>query len=501
MEHINWIHNLPFFSIFIAMFAILLTAMFRTAKMAKRIHMTMMCIVVILSAILTYHMAVAPETFTFTMGHYPAPWGNELTAGPLEALMALVFGTVMLLSVMGGWVFIEKDVLQEKQYLYYIMLDAAMGAMLALIYTNDIFTAYVFIEINTLAACALVLAKGTATAMVGATHYLIMGLLGSGLFLFGVSILYSITGHLLLPQIGEAVTVLAASGQYHFALLIATAFLFIALAIKSGLFPFHTWLPVAHPIAIPASSAILSGFVVKGYVIFAIKLMYSVFSVEFMHELGIIDILFVFGVLGMVFGSLSAMRQRKMKKILAYSSVAQIGYIYMGVGLGTEIGLTAACFHMIAHGFTKSMLFLCAGSFVKQCGNIDDMDQMRGIAYKNPVAGIGYTIGAMSMIGIPLLAGFISKLYFATASIFSEGKMAASLLVLGISMILNALYFLPSVMAIWTTKKGMQEAKRANISPWFITSIVLLLCINVGLGVWYQPVIELIEVGLQLLQK
>lgn len=501
MEHINWLHNIPFFSIFIAMFSILLTALFRKETMARRIHFGMVCLIVVLSGILTYHMAVAPETFTFTMGHYSAPWGNELVAGPLEALMALVFSTVMLLTIMGGWVFIEKDVLQEKRYLYYIMLDGVMGAMLALIYTNDIFTAYVFMEINTLVACGLVLAKGTPKAMVGTTHYLIMGLLGSGLFLFGVAILYSITGHLLLPQLGEAVTELTRTNQYYYPLLISVAFIFLALAIKGGLFPFHTWLPVAHPIAIPPSSSILSGFVVKGYVIFAIKLIYSVFGVELMHFLGIIDVLFIFGIMGMVFGSLTAMRQRNMKKILAYSSVAQIGYIYMGVGLGTEIGMTAACFHMIAHGFTKSMLFLCAGSFAKQCGGTDDMNQMRGVAYKNPVAGIGYTLGAMSMIGIPLLAGFISKLYFATASIFSEGKMAASLLILGVSMVLNALYFLPSVMAIWTPKKGTPKPERSQISLWFITSIVLLLAVNIGLGVFYPPIIQLIETGLELLAK
>lgn len=501
MEHINWLHNIPFVSIFIAMFSVLLTALFRTPKSARRIHFTMISIIVVLSSVLTYRMSVSPETFTFAMGHYPAPWGNELAAGPMEALMAFVFSLVMLLTVMGGWVFIEKDVLPEKQYLYYIMLDAVMGAILVLIYTNDIFTAYVFMEINTLVACGLVLAKGTPKAMVGTTHYLIMGLLGSGLFLFGVAILYSITGHLLLPQLGEAVSVLAETGAYQFPLLISIAFIFLALAIKGGLFPFHTWLPVAHPIAIPPSSSILSGLVVKGYVIFGIKLIYSVFGVELMHNLGIIDILFIFGILGMVFGSLTAMRQRNMKKILAYSSVAQIGYIYMGVGLGTDIGMTAACFHMIAHGFTKSMLFLCAGSFAKQCGGTDDMDQMRGVAYKNPVAGIGYTIGAMSMIGIPLLAGFISKLYFATASIFSEGKMAASLLILGVSMILNALYFLPSTMAIWTPKAGAPNPKRSEISQWFILSIIVLIGVNVALGVFYPPVIEMIETGLTLLKK
>lgn len=501
MEHINWIYNIPFFSIMLAMFAILLTALFRTAHMARKIHAGMLCVVMVLSAILTMYMSSSPEVFTYTMGHYPAPWGNELAAGPLEAVMALVFSTIMFLTIMGGWVFVEKDVLPEKQYLYYIMLDAAMGAMLALIYTNDIFTAYVFIEINTIAACALVLAKGNAKSMVGTAHYLVMGLLGSGLLLFGISMLYSITGQLLIPQLAESIVALAATGEYNFVLLISITFIFVAIAIKSGLFPFHTWIPTAYPVSTPTSSAILSGFVVKSYIILGIKLICSVFTIELVHKLRITDALFIFGFLGMVIGSMDAMRQSSMKKMLAYSSVAQIGYIYLGIGMNTDIGMVAACFHVIAHGFTKSMLFLCAGSFTKQCGGSDEMMGMHGVAYKNPVAGIGYTLGAMSMIGIPLLAGFISKLYFATASIFSDGKMAASLMVLGVSMILNALYFLPSIMVIWTTKKGMEEPARAQISPWFITSVILFVCINIGLGIWYPPVIRLIETGLQLLAQ
>ena len=203
----------------------------------------------------------------------------------------------------------------------------------------------------------------------------------------------------------------------------------------------------------------------------------------------------------MVMGSMYAMRETRMKRMLAYSSVAQIGYIYMGIGMGTRIGMVAACFHILAHAVTKSMLFLCCGHMVEDCGNKEQIYYLRGAGHRNPVAGVGFTVGALSMVGIPLFVGFISKLYFATASIFAPGKMAAVLIVLGISMVLNAMYFVPSVIAIWTPiKKEGEKIERISISPSFAFSIIFFILLNITLGIFYHPFIKIIEMGIVLLQ-
>ncbi len=501
MEHINWIHNIPFFSIFLAMLGGIITALINNGKIAYKIHMAIIFLICIMSGILLVDVAAKNEIFTFMMGHFPAPWGNELRAGPLEALMAVTFSVVMLLTVGGGANFVFKDVVPEKQHLYFIMLNALFGAMLALIYTNDIFTAYVFIEINTIASCALIMAKGTPQSMVGTTHYLIISLLGSGLFLLGVSILYGITGHLLFPQMKEAIVELIKTEQYHMPLLVVTGFIFIGIAIKSALFPFHSMLPGAYGSATPTSSGILSGLVLKSYIILGIKLIYCVFSAQVMESLRITDILFAFGLSGMVMGSVYAMKERTMKRMLAYSSVAQIGYIYMGIGMGTRVGVTAACFHILAHAVTKTLLFLCCGSFVEDSGGKEKIYHMRGAALRNPLAGIGYTLGALSMIGIPLLAGFISKVYFATASVYSPGKMAAVLIVLGVSMVLNALYFLPSVIAIWTPAKEALNSPSPSVSPAFAVSVIGFIALNLILGIYYRPITHIIQISLDLLAQ
>lgn len=506
MAGINWIENIPFFSIFLAMFASIITAFIKNGRLALRIHILMVAIVGAMSAVLLLYTIGTNDVFSFTMGHYPAPWGNELAAGPFEALMATTFSIVMFLAFVGGGDFVMKDVVEEKQAIYFVMLNALFGSMLALVYVNDIFTAYVFVEVNTITACAVVMAKGTARAMVGTLHYLVISLLGSGLFLLGVCILYAITGHLLFPQIKEAIIELMATGEYHFPLLVVSGFIFIGIAIKSGLFPFHLWMSEFYPRAPTASSAVLSGLVSKTYILLGVKLMFDVFTVEVMSQLKIVNVLFAFGLCGMIAGSIAAMKEPKMKKMLAFSSAAQIGYIYMGIGMGSQVGMTAACFHIIAHAFGKSLLFLCAGRFTKAEENKQKLRFMRGAALKNPIAGIGYTVGGLSMIGIPLFAGFISKIYFASASIGDPSRMLLVICVLGISMVLNALYFIPSIIAIWTPSitladdiKELRQHMRKQIPISFDFAVLMLVSGTIALGIWYAPVIEIIEQGIILL--
>ncbi|MGN0134163.1 MAG: complex I subunit 5 family protein [Anaerotignum sp.] len=502
-HHLNLVHNIPFFSIFFAMFCGIITPLIKNGRTARRLHGFMVLLIGALSVVLLVNVTQNGEAFTFMMGHFPAPWGNELRVGPLEALLAVLVSVVMFLTITGGSDIIFKEVVPEKQNLYFIMLNATFGAMLAMTYTNDIFTGYVFIEILTIASCTLILAKGTKQAIVGTTHYLVFGCMGSGLFLLGVCILYGITGQLLFPQIKEGVAALMATGDYHFALMIVVSLMFVGLGIKSALFPFHSALPTAYGSTMTTSSGILSGLVLKAYIILAIKLTFEVFTVQTLVELKIADVMFVLGVLGMVMGSVYAVRESRMKRMLAYSSVAQIGYIFMGIGLGSIAGMLAACFHVFAHAVTKSMLFVCCGAFIEDAGGKEQLENLKGAAHRNPLAGIAFTVGALSMIGVPLFAGFISKLYFAMAAVEMTGpRLVLVLAALAISMILNAMYFLPSVIAIWTRPKedGEGASKKAQISPTFALAMVLFIVVNLVLGIGYRPIIDVMKQGIELIQ-
>ncbi len=498
----NIAHNIPFLSIFLAMFGGIITPLVKSGKKSRHIHMTITAVIGILSILLLAHVYVNHERFTFIMSHFPSPWGNELKAGPMEAMLSLVFSVVMLLSVGGGQYMTEKDILPEKRNLYYVMLNFLFGAMIAIIYTNDIFTGYVFIEINTICSCAIIMCKDSGAGIMATIRYLIMSILGSGMILFAIAMLYTITGQLLFPQLKSEVIRLANSGNYTFPLMITAGLFTLGIGVKSALFPFHTMLPGAYDAATPSSSAVLSGLVLKSYIIFLIKVYYCVFTLEHIREMKITNLIFFLGVCGMIFGSVMALKERRIRRILAYSSVAQIGYIYMGIGLGTNIGVTAAMLHIVAHAVTKSLLFICTGRMkdISMAGEADHC--LKGIGHRDMVAGIGFTVGALSIIGVPLFAGFASKLYLAIASFYSPLKMAVALIILAVSMVLNAMYFIPPIVDIWhslSPNDANAKIVKQNV-PTFITAVFLFICVNIFVGTCYDKIFKMIEIGLTLMR-
>ena len=494
-------HHIPFFSIVTLMITGIITSIIHSGRKALAVHLGAVTAVLGATGLLWLNVVPSGERFLYQLGIVGHPFGNELACGPVEVSLAAVFLLVMLCCVVGGARELREDINEDKQKLYFVMCDLIMASLLAMLYTNDAFTAYVFIEINTISACAIVMAKDSGETIVATLRYLIMSLLGSGLFLIGITLLYGITGHLLMSDVQNQVVQLVATGRYQVPLTVVVGLITLGLSIKSALFPFHSWLPGAHGSATTASSSILSGLVLKGYIILLIKMFYRVFTIDVIRSLRINDILFFFGLAGMVFGSLRAIRETHIKRMVAYSSVAQIGYIYMGIGMGTGVGMVAACFHILAHAFTKPMLFAAAGALSATRGHKKEFHDLKGSAYDNKLAGVAFTVGALSMIGIPLLAGFVSKLYFALGSMDDSGRMWWTLLVLAASSVLNALYYIPAVICIWTPsgEKTAAKADREKPGAAFVFSMAVFLFANFALGIGYAPVLRIIETGLSLL--
>lgn len=464
-------------------------------KYARRLTMGLLTVILCMSAFVLAFVFRTGESYTFMMGHFPAPWGNEIRVGILEALMAVFFSLIMILSILGGGKYILSDIIETKQNLFYVLINLMMSSLLALIYTNDLFTAYVFIEINTIAAGGLILIRDTGHTLVAATKYMIMSLIGSGLILIGLSMLYGITGHLLMSNIHESVIQINANGQYTIPLTVIIVFICVGLAIKSALFPFHSWLPDAYSYGTAASSAILSSLVSKSYIFLLIKIFYRVIGLDIIMHYHVENILFVFAILGMILGSVSAIHQMDIRRMIAFSSVAQIGYIYMGIGLDTEAGILAALFHVISHAASKSLLFISARGLSEVSGNSKLFPDLKGAGYRNIIAGIGFSTGALSMIGIPLFAGFTSKVYFALATLESSPfKLWTAMIALAISTVLNAVYFLHTVLTIYTpvNKEGRVgfRAKRQ-----FTLAILLFVLLNLFLGIGSNLVWQTIQMG------
>ncbi|MBO5270758.1 MAG: sodium:proton antiporter, partial [Clostridia bacterium] len=323
----TFVQNFPLFTIVLSLFCGVIS--FALPKKAARIvTYTLLSVALCLSAsVLIYNLTSETGYFVYWMGHFPAPIGNEIAAGLLEPFFAILFEIVLLSAIIGGKKRIESDVDEKKQGFFYIMVDLVHVALIALCYTNDIFTAFVFVEICTIASCSLLLIRRTGRALVAATRYMIFSLVGSGLFLFGVVLLYSVTGQLLFPQLYEAVAKLWESGEYHLPLTVAIGLMVSGLCIKSGLFPFHLWMPDTYAAGTPAASSILSGVVSKGYIFLLLKVIYRAVGVGPFYGTGIQYLFLLFGIAGMILGSVSALHAKSLNFMIAFSSAAQIGYI------------------------------------------------------------------------------------------------------------------------------------------------------------------------------
>ena len=353
----QFVQNFPFMGILLTLICAVLSSVLN-GRLARRLTACLITVVTVMTAAVMVYTLQTGDSFVYLMGHYPAPWGNEIRAGVLETTMMFAFCLVMLFSFIGGMVPSIREIERTKYNIYCILVDLLLLALQALVYTNDLFTAYVFIEINTLAAAGLIMMRQKGRNLVAGVRYMIMNLLGSSLFLFGIVLLYTITGHLLMANIHDAVAVLAASGQYHVPLTVVVALITVGLALKSALYPFEKWLPGAYSNATPSVAAMLSSLVSKGYIFLLIKIYVRVIGFDVICSMGILDVLFVFGVAGMIMGSVSAVRAKTTRIMVAYSSVAQIGYIFAALGLRSQIGIICALWHMAAHAATKSMLFL-----------------------------------------------------------------------------------------------------------------------------------------------
>lgn len=493
------VQNFPFFNIILCLLCAV-TTFVAGDKWGRRLSVGLLVVSVALNASVLWFCASNNMSYAYMMGHYPAPWGNEIMAGVIEPLMGTLFSVVMLCSVLGGMRHIALDVKSHRR-VYWINVDMTLVSLLALSYTNDIFTGYVFIEICTIASCVLLAAKQGGRTLIASARYMIFALIGSGLFLIGVVLTYSITGHLLFPQLHEAIAAVWADGTYTFSMTAAIGLMTAGIAIKSGLFPFHFWMPDTYGRATPASAGILSGVVSKGYIFLLIKIIYRGVGIEVFTESGIQSVLLIFGIGGMIVGSISAIRAKRLTTMVAYSSAAQIGYIYMGLGMGTDAALMAAILHIFAHALTKPMLFLSGADLADASGGHNDFIALRGAGHRDRAAGVLFTAGSLSMVGIPLFIGFIPKLHFATTAFTLGWQRWPVLLGLVISTVLNVGYFLYTAMVLWLPEKEGVSYHREKRCPCTYIPAMVLLVISMAIGIYSAPLTRLIEQGLALFVK
>ena len=490
-----FIWNFPFFSIVIPLSCGVICLLLE--KKAAGI-LTFLCLTLLtaMSGMLLVFTLELGDSFTYILGHFPSPFANEIRSGPLEALMALLLCIINLLSVTGAKRNTEIDIPDVKKRYYYLMLNILTGAMLAMIYTNDIFTAFVFLEISTIAVCAIILVKPGGYTMSSTIVYLVISLISSCLILFSIAMIYGVTGHLLLPGIRSGVEALALTGEYMLPLFVFAGLITAGLMIKSALFPFHNWLPNAYTSATTASSSIMSGFVTKSYLFLFIKLVYRLFGMEIMGMLGIPHLLIALGIMSIIYGSIKALGLRNSKRMLSYASIVQVGCICITIGLNTEAAMTAVIFHIIVHGIGKALLFTAAGGLSAVSEHRNDYNYLQGAARRDPLSAAALIVGVLSLVGIPPFPGFFSKIYFTRAAIETPFAVLTIFAVIILSTVLSAMYFFPLIGCIFS-KAGMYPEMEKKAVPFSYKAVLIVfIVITLLLSLFSQSILGINEKGL-----
>ena len=381
----------------------------------------------------------------YYMGGWEPPWGIAFRIDHLSALMLLLLGFITLLV----GIYSKRSILKElpkKEAPFYSVYLLLVTGLTGLVSTADMFNLYVFLEITSLTSYALI-SLGGGTAVVSAFRYVILGTVGAAFYLLSVGYLYTMTGSLNMADLALILPDLYESNV----VLVGFAFFVIGISIKMALFPMHAWLPGAYSNAPSAVSALIAATTTKVAAYVLVRVMFFVFEPRFsIDTIPVAPLLSWMGAIAMILGSLMAIAQSDLKRMLAYSSVAQIGYIVLGVGMANAMGFTGGILHLVNHAFMKGCLFLVAGAIIYRTG-LREIRSFRHLSVRMPWTAATFTVCALAMVGIPPTGGFFSKLYLILGAIAAERWVFVAVIlvssVLGLTYLVNVIryiYFPPA---------------------------------------------------------
>lgn len=337
--------------------------------------------------------------FSYYVGNWAPPYGITLVSDSISTLLLLIINIVGFLSILYAFRYMDMFTSKVRFYTLYMLMMAGLNGI---VITGDLFNLFVFLEIATIASYALVGFGCEHEELEASFKYTILGSVSSTLILLGIAIIYSVSGTLNMADIA----IFISTHGLNKAILFAEALFLMGFGLKGAMVPFHAWLPDAHPSAPAPISAMLSGVVIKACGVYVlIRIFYHIVGLTYLTHL----IFMSMGLLSMVVGVLLAVGQWDFKRLLAYHSISQMGYVMVGIGLGTPLGILGGLFHLMNHAFFKSLLFLCAGAIEYSTGT-RNLKEMGGLFKKMPITSTMCSIASLSISGVPPFNGFWSKL-------------------------------------------------------------------------------------------
>ena len=414
----------------------------------------------------------------YLMGSWPAPYGIELRVDALSALLLLVVTGASTVALVGGRQSLDAQIEADRQPYFFAAWLLALAGLSGILVAADAFNIFVFMEISSLASYVLIAGGPDRRALPSVFKYLIMGTIGATFYLIGVGLIYMMTGTLNLADmelrihaVGDLTPILAAAG-----------FITVGLALKAAIFPLHVWLPNAYTYAPHMATAFLAACSTKVSLYVLLRFDFFVFQGNLEgHDLQFAIYLMPLAVLGILVGSAVAMFERNIKRLLAFSSVAQIGYMMLGASLVSIAGLTAGILHIFNHALAKGTLFLAVASFAMVVAGLR-LNELSGIARRMPWTFGAFVVAGLSLIGIPGTAGFVSKWYLIMA-VMELGPAGVPLVaVILISSLMAVVYIWRIVEVACFAKTEEQGSSAIAVSPLMIVVTWLAALANIYFG-------------------
>ncbi len=431
--------------------------------------------------------------FSYELGNWPAPYGIEYVVDYFSSFVMMFVAGIGAIVLTYAPRSLNDEIEPSRHYLVHPMYLLCMTGMLGICITGDLFNVFVFLEISSLSSYALISLGRSRRAPLAAFQYLVMGTIGATFLLIGIGLLYQLTGTLNMADMA----VQLADDHGSRTMLVAFAFITVGLCIKMAVFPLHTWLPNAYTYAPSVVTAFIAATSTKVSVYAFVRIVYDIFTPQFAFDVHSLDLfLTVFSLVGIFVASIAAIYQTNLKRLLAYSSIAQVGYMLLGISMNNQDGLTGGIVHMFNHAIIKGGLFLVVGCFALRLHSVR-LDDLKGAARTMPWTSFAWVLGGLGLIGVPLTAGFISKWLLLTAALDNGLYPVAALMLLSSLLAVVYVWRVVELLYFAEPSEAVQSAREA---PWSMLVPTYLVIISILVfGVWTSYSVGLASYAAQAL--
>ena len=438
----------------------------------------------LLSALLLQGAVTGGESFSYYLGSWPPPWGIEFVVDAASAFTVLVMASLAFVVTLFARSALLAEIAEADAGKAYAAWLLACGGLSGLVMTGDAFNLFVFLEISALSSVILIAlgAGRDRRALIASYNYLIIGAVGATFYVVGVGFIYAVTGSLNMVDLAERIPAVPQTTV----VAVGFGFMMAGILVKAAIFPVHIWLPAAYAFAPSAVSSLLAAIATKASLYVLARVVFDVFAgVPDLTSLALHYGLIPLALGGIFIGTVLAIYENDIKKLLAFSSVAQIGYIALGFAVATTAGVAAGFVHIGNHALIKGGLFVAVGIYAVALGRRINLDQMVGLGRRMPITTTAFLICGLSLIGLPLTAGFISKLYLARALL--QADMIAVLVLVMASSALSVAYLWKIVEVLW--QKG-QDSAPVREAPALYLPLWILALANLWFGVAPGPLVD-----------